>query len=480
MKQKITIMTGILFSLLGGALLKDTLFSCSTFMFKKPGQLIFAHNLDQPGIHVPGFIIINKRGIYKSGKSENQLFAKSPDTSVNLDWISKYGSVTFNIFGKEMADGGMNEAGLYIWEMSDVQAQNVKTDSVGKLYAPNWMQYILDNYRNTEEAVRSLSRVVPEGMTWHYFLADRSGNCAIIDFEGGQPTIYKKEQMPVPGLFNRPYSQELKRLTCFEGYGGHYPIELQDKHVPRIAHTAKMLWDYKAGVTAVGYSFDILEILGGGKSDWSVVFDVNEQMVYFRTELNPETKYFSTKQLDFSNRTPCLFLDIEIKEAGDVTDNFSVLHREDHMNMIKKTPFPESMKTAGGLSLQEFNSRWFDNFQISLPSLQNNMRGTWIADISISNQLIRRYYPGLLQNDRLILDIRCHHEAVNVHLSNRNGQLKRIPGENVSLNLGTFSATFRLQSKIFRINSRIQDNKMTGVLSLDGLDLEKVEFRKMK
>jgi hypothetical protein len=36
-----------------------------------------------------------------------------------LSWISRYGSVTFSTFGKDMTDGGVNEVGLYIWEMSN-------------------------------------------------------------------------------------------------------------------------------------------------------------------------------------------------------------------------------------------------------------------------------------------------------------------------------------------------------------------------
>ena len=477
MKQNFMPLKVLLFVLLSTVILKSTLFTCSTFIFERSGQLIFAHNLDQPGIKVPGYVIVNKRGIYKKGKSESELFAKNNIIPARLDWISKYGSITFNVCGKDMIDGGMNEAGLYIWEMSNVQAQNVKEKSIHKLYAPNWMQYILDNFRNVEEVIGNIQHVVPEGMTWHYFCADKGGNCAIIDFADGKAVVYEKKDMPVPGLFNRPYSQELKRLECFKGFGGHYKVSLNDRNIPRMVLTAKMLRDYKLSTPAITHTFNILSALGGGKSDWSVVFDVIEQKVYFRTDVSPEIKYFSTKKIDYSNETPVLFLDIDLKKGGDVIDKFSVLKKENHISMIKLMPLPESMKTSGGLTVQEFDERWAENYLKSYPI---QLKGTWVAEISVSNKLFRQFYPGLLQDDNLIMEIKADKDAVFMYLSNRKGQFKQITGNNISLINNSLSVTFMINSKLFQIKSRILEEKMAAKLLLDGLDLENLEFFRTK
>lgn len=479
MKQKFIPIKLFLLVMLSAVLFKSTLFSCSTVMFEKLGILIFAHNLDQPGIRVPGYIIVNKRGIFKKGVSESELFAKNGVIPANINWISKYGSVTFNAFGKDMIDGGMNEAGLYIWEMSDVQTQNVKEKSISRLYAPNWMQYILDNFRNVEEVIDNISYVAPEGMTWHYLVADSSGNCVNIDFVEGRVVIYRKKDMPVPGLFNRPYSQEIKILEYFKGFGGHYNIPINGRNIPRIVLTAKMLQDYEVKTSAIDYAFSILKTLGGGKSNWSVIFDAIEQKVYFRTDVSPEIKYFSTKDIDYSNKTPVLFLDIDLKKEGNVINEFSILNEEDHMNLIKRMPLPESMKTSGGLTPQAFDERLVNHYSSSYLIQDQNLTGTWVSEISVTHKLFRQYYPGLLQDDKLILEIKTDKNAVFIYLSNQKGLFKKVVGNNISLNNNSFSVTFKVNSSILEIKSRIQEDRgdrMVGKLLMDGLDLVKLEF----
>jgi len=44
-------------------------------------------------------------------------------------WISRYGLVTLNVFGKDYSDGGMNEVRLYIQEMIE-QADYSKNDAL--------------------------------------------------------------------------------------------------------------------------------------------------------------------------------------------------------------------------------------------------------------------------------------------------------------------------------------------------------------
>ena len=90
---------------------------CSTFLLKKGSVVLAAHNLDIPG-HIPGAIIINKRNVMKTRSSWFELTTGEKDPSPNLAWTSKYASVTFNPLGREFPDGGMNETGLFIEEMT--------------------------------------------------------------------------------------------------------------------------------------------------------------------------------------------------------------------------------------------------------------------------------------------------------------------------------------------------------------------------
>jgi len=91
----------------------------TSFMLKTDQGLYFVHSLNQGDWEsVPGLIFINQRNTWKKGYSWEALLQVNDESTPSLVWKSKFGSVTFNPFGREFPDGGMNEKGLYIWEMS--------------------------------------------------------------------------------------------------------------------------------------------------------------------------------------------------------------------------------------------------------------------------------------------------------------------------------------------------------------------------
>src|ERR1700755_3020224 len=76
--------------------------ACTTFCLKNKGEVLFGKNYDwNIG---DGLIFVNKRGVSKEGAADKNA----------ARWVSKYGSVTFNQYGRENPSGGMNEAGLVI------------------------------------------------------------------------------------------------------------------------------------------------------------------------------------------------------------------------------------------------------------------------------------------------------------------------------------------------------------------------------
>ena len=119
--------------------------ACSTFMLKKGEKLISGHNLNEGDLDVPGMIYINRRAIFKKGRTLEELTTKDKDNPSSFNWISRYGSVTFNILSKDLPDGGMNEEGLYIWEMNE-DANFPKDDDLPKLNMMSWIQFALDTY----------------------------------------------------------------------------------------------------------------------------------------------------------------------------------------------------------------------------------------------------------------------------------------------------------------------------------------------
>ncbi len=355
--------------------------ACSTFKLQKGNALIYGHNLNQGDLGVPGMIFINKRGIFKNGRTWSELATKEQKIPSSHSWISRYGSVTFNAFGRDFPDGGMNEAGLYIWEMNE-DAEYPKNDSLPKLNQMVWMQYILDNYSTLEEAIQCASEIEIEGWGWHYFVADAQGNCASIAFIDGEVVVNKAENMPVPALFNTPYDRELEFLKYYRGFGGLYEPELNDPEVPRFVKAAVMLRDFNPDQNIVDYGFEMLNNLQvNDVPEWSIIFDVRKNSVYFKTRLNPEIKSFSMDEIDFSNNTPVLILNMDINIGGDV---LSQLHPYSNEEIRKFTEslvipiVPEEFYTNGGLTLDEFLISFSTHSDKAALTDQQFFKGSWV------------------------------------------------------------------------------------------------------
>ena len=81
-------------------------FPCSSFFLKNGEKMIFGKNYDW---HLEfGYLMINKRNVTKTAMQAGTT-TDSPATCT-----SRYGSVTFNQYGREFPMGGVNEAGLAI------------------------------------------------------------------------------------------------------------------------------------------------------------------------------------------------------------------------------------------------------------------------------------------------------------------------------------------------------------------------------
>src|SRR5689334_3101791 len=78
--------------------------ACTTFCINKNGQIVFGRNYDW--VTGAGIVNTNQRGLFKTSMSTGY--------GSTISWISKYGSITFNQYGKEFPTGGMNEKGLVV------------------------------------------------------------------------------------------------------------------------------------------------------------------------------------------------------------------------------------------------------------------------------------------------------------------------------------------------------------------------------
>jgi penicillin V acylase-like amidase (Ntn superfamily) len=313
------------------------LHACSSFMLKGDSTLIAGHNLDK-GKHAHGVVVVNKRGVRKECKSWTELAYNQSIPNPPMHWISRYGSITVNRFCRDFPDGGMNEAGLFIEEMSLAGTSFPEDPSKPRIFMCLWMQYVLDNYDSIDQVVQSAHNLVIEGWSWHFFTADRNGNAAVIEFIDKKVVVYQGEDLPIPVLANTRYDEELKMIKEYEGFGGTKEIDLSNDEMPVFNYGAKMTREFDDSKTsAIDYGFEMLKKFSWSGTQWSYICDLKSLKMYFKTKPSPEIKSLDFKKFDFSCQTPVKMLDIHAFFSGPVENYFHDYSLEYNAGCVKTT-----------------------------------------------------------------------------------------------------------------------------------------------
>ena len=344
--------------------------NCSTFMLKAGQEIFLGHNLDEsPELFVPGLVCINSRQAYREAISWNELVAPPRDyekaiavfdkkPSPKLIWISRYGSVTFNSEGVDFPDGGMNEKGLAVFEMSLGDTQYKYSKEHPTLFMSLWIQHQLDNCAIVDEVIRNAEQINLQGWSWHYFVADRNGDCAIIEFLQGKILIHRNPAQPI--LCNARYSQELERLKYFQGFGGKIDLQLNFSRAPRFVKAAKMLKDF-AGAPAASPRDQALKILDEikirGWNKWGILVDVKNMTFYFHTGDNKKLRYFALKDSDFSAGKTDMILDMHADLSADVKAHFVDYTHERNLELTMKRAGILFVERLKGLEKNGINAR---------------------------------------------------------------------------------------------------------------------------
>jgi penicillin V acylase-like amidase (Ntn superfamily) len=300
--------------------------SCSTILFIKKDSLFVGHNLDEM-FETTGLVIINKRGVSKREVSWSDYNSPSGLSKSKIQWESRYGSIVYSTLGKEFIDGGMNEAGLYIGEMTMMDTKFPEKKKLPKINGFLWMQYVLDNFESVDQVIKDLEHIAIDGPNpWHYFISDIKGDVATIEFIDGKLLVHKKAEMPVLALCNTQYDKEVERLKEYANYGGQKELNLNiSGNDTRFLLSAKMLNDsseYNKSTNGTDYTLKILNQLHGKNNKWSIVYDVKRMRMYFNTNDARQTRFVDFKDFDFSYNTPVMILDIRENLEGNVSKYF--------------------------------------------------------------------------------------------------------------------------------------------------------------
>ncbi|MDQ3821243.1 MAG: linear amide C-N hydrolase, partial [Acidobacteriota bacterium] len=160
--------------------------ACTTFCLKSNGELLFGRNYDW--MIGDGLVFVNKRGVMKTATVAND--------GTPAKWVSKYGSVTFNQYGRENPMGGMNEAGLVVEVMWLDETQYSTDSSLPAVGSQEWVQYQLDTAATVDEAINNAARVrISSDVKIHYLISDRQGRAASLEFLNGRLVVHTGAQL---------------------------------------------------------------------------------------------------------------------------------------------------------------------------------------------------------------------------------------------------------------------------------------------
>ena len=313
--------------------------ACTAFLLDHDGQLLMGANLDW--CYGDGLVIVNKRGLRKTA-IHNPKKHRNPVT-----WKSRYGSVTFTIYGREWTWGGMNEAGLACSTINFEETQYHLPDQRPSIHAVQYLQYQLDSFGTVEEVIGSeiLIRIrsVPKGLGSHYFFSDRFGNCAVLEFLKGKLVQFSAKAMPVKTLTNEGYEKSLEYSAGFKCFGGKKRLSGDDSALNRFVRAACMLKNYSSNKRQppIDYAFEILKNVAfehhtETDNQWNIVYDIRNLQIHFRTKNNRKTRYINLRAIPFTCTTPTEVLDIQESLSGNITHQFNHYTNEINRKMFEK------------------------------------------------------------------------------------------------------------------------------------------------
>jgi choloylglycine hydrolase len=325
---------------------------CTTFVLKdEKGNTYFARNLDWHW--EDGLVVVNPRGLKKTAFLMSE---KSPAA-----WTAKYGSVTFNQFGREMPFGGMNEAGLVVENMWLDGTEYPAADARPATSLLQWIQYQLDSCKTVEEVIASDSVLrietpppsVKNQPRVHYLVCDASGQVATIEFLEGKMVVHRGKDLPCPALANSTYSASTDFVRQHPDQADGKGRAKNESSLARFAHAAGRVKTWRPGSTeaTVGYGFDTLDQVSQKDfTVWSVVYDVAGRQIHFRTRSNPRERTVVFKELSFAASSAPQFVDVKL---GPVDGRLSFLELTEarHREYLEHFYNMPSMKeTMGDLS----------------------------------------------------------------------------------------------------------------------------------
>ena len=332
MKKELSLLIIISFSVLS----IQQAICCSTFCLKDSKNIVFGRSYDW-GIGY-GYLMTNNRNVKKN--------RYLPFNETAASWTSKYGSITFNQYGKEYPIGGMNETGLVVEVMLLDDTKYSDQDARAAIDELGWVQYQLDNCATIKEVIESDKNIRISNKTaakLHFLVTDSTGNTLAVEFINGKTTFHYGNNLPQKCLTNDTYDSSLSFLKNYSGFGGKLAVDYQshsdDSSLTRFAIVADMLNKYKESPnnSIIDYSFNILDKVKDEEiSQFQIVYDIKQKRIYFRSLQSNKIKSIDLNCFNFDCTSQSKMIDINISYKGNICNKFTPYDIKKNKELIIK------------------------------------------------------------------------------------------------------------------------------------------------
>jgi choloylglycine hydrolase len=308
--------------------------ACTTFCVRAGTQVLFGRNYDFE--HGDGMVLVNPAGAQKKG-----YLADGPS------WRSKYGSVTFNQFGRGFPMGGLNEAGVVVELMWLDDTRYPSKDARAPLTVLEWIQYQLDTAGSVQDVLASDARVRIQGQTpLHYLVSDKTGTTATIEFLEGKLVAHQGADLPFTALANDTYAKskafvEERRRKPASGSGSLERFSRAALALPNVAASAE---------GATDRAFDVLANVAQRSTRWSIVYDQTAGIIHWRTDRHAPRRFVRLADLNFSCGQDPLAIDVHTPVTGNVRSRMTPLTTAANHDLVRgstrKTSFTRNTPEA--------------------------------------------------------------------------------------------------------------------------------------
>ena len=294
---------------------------CTTFCLDSGKSLVFGKNYDW-GVGV-GLVVVNKRGVAKTAFTDDH----------PARWTARYGSVTFNQYGREFPSGGINEAGLVVELMWLDDTTYPEPDARGGLPTLQWIQYQLDVSATVDDVVASdqAVRITPGGTAKiHFLVADAKGGCAAVEWLAGRMVVHRGREMPFKALANDTYEASVAYTRRATDGGGMSSLERFARAAARTRGAPSR------AAAAVDAAFDLLgDVAQGDYTQWSIVYDIGHRRAMFRTHLNHEIRWLDLATLEFACGARPLSVGVNAPGSGDLAGKLTACTLETNTELVQ-------------------------------------------------------------------------------------------------------------------------------------------------